>query len=218
MRWMERSCRVCPGGCDDAWSAWCPESRSVTCIVMVCQIALPARATCAVSSQLARALRRGKVTGLTGAIARLAGDRVVLEDGRELPCDAVLAGTGYRTKFPFLPGPDAGPTIERPDLYRGIVSLDQANLFFVGMVAGHGALLPMFEAQAQWVASVLSGQLQLPDTDAMRTSIVADEHVRARDFNPRFGIMFDRQPYVRHLVAEAKVRGLSSRAADATVP
>jgi dimethylaniline monooxygenase (N-oxide forming) len=171
-----------------------------------------------VSSQLARSLRRGTLTGMTGAIARLAGDRVVLEGGRELPADALLAGTGYRAAFPFLPGPDTAPTVERQSLYRGIVSMAHPDLFFVGMVYGHGALLPMFEAQARWVASVLSGRLHLPDHDAMRASITADQAVRARDFDPGFGLMFDRQRYARHIVAEADTAGVSPRAAAPTVP
>jgi cation diffusion facilitator CzcD-associated flavoprotein CzcO len=171
-----------------------------------------------VSSQLARSLRRGTIDGMTGAIARLAGDRVVLEDGTEVLADALLAGTGYRAQFPFLPGPDTGPTRERPDLYRGIVSLAHPSLFFVGMVYGHGALLPMFEAQARWVASVLEGRLQLPDVDAMQVSIAADEHVRARDFDPGFGLMFDRQRYIRYICAEASTTGRSPRAAASTLP
>jgi dimethylaniline monooxygenase (N-oxide forming) len=171
-----------------------------------------------VSSQLARSLRRGKLTGMTGAIARLAGDRVVLEDGRDLPADALLAGTGYRAAFPFLPGAVTAPAVERQSLYRGIVSLAHPDLYFVGMVYGHGALLPMFEAQARWVASVLTGRLRLPDHDAMRASITADQEARARDFDPGFGLMFDRQRYVRQVVAEARTIGVSPRAAAPTVP
>jgi hypothetical protein len=77
-------------------------------------------------------------------------------------------------------------------------------LFFVGLVMAHGALLPVFEAQATWVAEVLTGRLQLPTAEQMRESIAGDQHVRARDFDPRWGILWDRYPYIRALDAEAR--------------
>lgn len=172
----------------------------------------PARtgdAPIAVSGELRSSLRAGRVQGRTGSIKRLAGDRVILEDGTELAADAVLAGTGYRTDFPFLPAEFEAPTLEGARLYRGIASPEAPGLFFVGMVAGHGGLLPMFEAQANWVASVLSGSLLLPSKEGMEESIAADAVIRKRDFDGRMAILFDRVRYTRKVSAEARRGGMS---------
>jgi cation diffusion facilitator CzcD-associated flavoprotein CzcO len=171
----------------------------------------------AVSSELARALRDGTVKGTTGSIARLDGDHVTLADGRRLPCTALLAGTGYRAEFPFLPAEAEAPTLARPVLYRGVASPVLQGLFFVGIIAGHGALLPMFEAQAAWIAAVLSGRLVLPDQATMQASIADDARVLARDFDPRFGYLIDRMPYVLALHREARRSGPVPRAARAAL-
>lgn len=176
--------------------------------------ARPGSLPIAVSGALRSALRSGRVKGATGTIARLAGDRVILEDGRELAADAILAGTGYRTEFPFLPPEADPPALSDAPLYRGIVSLALPSLFYVGVVAGHGGLLPMFEAQAAWVAAVLSGRVSLPDRETMAASVAADAAVRRRDFDPRIGIMFDRMRYVRAVRREAK-RGMGAGAGAA---
>lgn len=172
----------------------------------------------AVSQQLRKSLRSGRVRGATGSIERLAGDHVVLADGRELPAGGILAGTGYRARFDFLQSAIEAPSIERADLYRGIAHPAAEGLFFVGLVAGHGALLPMFEAQAAWVAAVLARELQIPGEETMRASIAADRRVRAANFEPRFGIFFDRLRYARHVLAEAARPGRAVDPAGPTHP
>lgn len=164
----------------------------------------PADKPIAISGGLRRALRSGKVVGRSGAIARLDGDRVLLEDGGELRADAILAGTGYRTEFPFLPSWADPPNVDSARLYRGIAPLDVADLFYVGIVFGHGALLPVFEAQARWVAAVLSGRLAVPSQEVMSASVEADALTRARDFDRNWQIAVDRQRYVRAVTREAR--------------
>jgi hypothetical protein len=157
----------------------------------------------AISDELVSAWRAGEIK-VTGPVTELAGDRVRLADGGELPADAILCGTGYRAEFPFLAPEVQPPTLERSRLYRGIVHPAAPGLFFIGLVMAHGALIPMFEAQANWVAEVLAERLVLPSADVMRASIARDDEVRRRDFDPRWGILWDRLPYIRSLEAEAR--------------
>jgi hypothetical protein len=56
----------------------------------------------------------------------------------------------------------------------------------------------------------------------MRRSVAQDAAFRARHFDPRFGFIWDRLPYIRALESEsAQVRRrpgrIAARAADATV-
>lgn len=153
------------------------------------------------SDRLAECVRRGRVT-IVAAPVELRGDRVALADGGEHVAEAIVWGTGYRASYPFLPRSLRHPTVERSRLYRGVTHPEATGLHFVGLVAGHGALMPMFEAQARWAAAALAGDLVLPSEDDMRASIAADDAVRGRDF-ARDGLFFDRLRYVRALSREA---------------
>jgi flavin-binding monooxygenase-like protein len=174
----------------------------------------------AVSDDLMRRVRRGAIR-VTGPVVELAGDRVRLADGTALPAGAILFGTGYRAEFPFLPGDVAPPSLESAPLYRGIAHPDAPGLFFIGLVLTFGALIPVFEAQAGWVAAVAAGDLRLPSTEVMHASIARDAEFRRRNFDPRFGTMWDRLPYLRALEAETRAArrrpGIAGRAAAATV-
>ncbi len=172
------------------------------------------------SDDLVRLLRRGRV-GLAPPITELRGDRVLVRDGRELPAQALLLATGYEVVFPFLPHDLELPSYEHGRLYRGIASTAAPNLFFIGVVNGHRALIPAAEAQAAWVAEVLSGRLTLPAVETQRASVAADAAVRARAFDPRCGLMYDAGPYTRALRREARRAqrrpGEARRAGSATV-
>jgi len=174
-----------------------------------------------VSDELLPLLRTHRIVACA-PVVELRGDRVGLADGTERVANALLYGTGYRTAFDFLPPEADAPTNQHAPLYRGVLSLAVPGLFFVGIVFGHGALIPVMEAQANWVADVVTGRLALPGPDAMRRSVAQDAAFRARHFDPRFGFIWDRLPYIRALESEsAQVRRrpgrIAARAADATV-
>lgn len=155
-----------------------------------------------VSDALLPLLRKGRIATCP-PVAELRGDRLRLADGTDLMANALLYGTGYRTTFDFLPPEAESPTNEHAPLYRGVVSLAKPGLFFVGIAFAHGALLPVMEAQANWMADVVLGRLALPPLETMRRSVERDAAVRARDFDPRFGFIWDRVPYCRSLEAES---------------
>jgi len=156
-----------------------------------------------ISDDFVDAVRAGEIA-VTGPVTRLAGDRVVLADGSEIPADAILYGTGYRMEFPFLPSELEKPDHRLSPLYRGVAHPRAPGLFFVGLVMALGALIPVFEVQANWVAEVIAGRLVLPSEEVMVRSIARDQEVRRRDFDPRWGIMWDRRGYIRSLEAEAR--------------
>lgn len=147
---------------------------------------------------------RSRQVRIAPSATGLASDRVRFSDGSEQAADAILYGTGYRTEFPFFTSELQQPTYARAPLYRGIVSLAAPNLFYAGLVHAHGALIPVFEAQANWIGDVLAGRLLLPATEVMSESVTHDESIRARDFDPRHGILWDRLRYVRALDAESR--------------
>lgn len=174
-----------------------------------------------VSDELLPLMRRGRIVA-SAPVIDLRGDRVGLADGGERVADAVLHGTGYRTAFDFLPVEADAPTNEHAPLYRGVSSVALPGLFFVGIAFGHGALIPVMEAQASWAADVVAGRLRLPSADRMRRSVEGDAVFRRRNFDPRYGFIWDRLAYVRSLEAEsaaarARPGRVASTAAGPTV-
>ncbi|KAM3317069.1 hypothetical protein ACQJBY_034958 [Aegilops geniculata] len=138
-------------------------------------------ATPAMSSMLAN---HGDVLRLHSRIRRLHADgRVEFADGSSVEADTVIYCTGYTYFFPFLytggavtidtDGHVVGPLFEHvfpPSL--------APSLSFVGVA--RKVLIPwFFEAQARWVAQVLSGRRALPSEEEMLRSV--EEHLRARE-------------------------------------
>ncbi|HYK99342.1 MAG TPA: NAD(P)-binding domain-containing protein [Candidatus Acidoferrales bacterium] len=155
-----------------------------------------------VSDDFLPAVRSGRIVPVA-PVVELRGDRVLLADGSERRADALLYGTGYHTRFDFLPPEADAPTNERAALYRGVLSLATPNLFFIGLAFVHGALIPVMEAQANWAADVVAGRLALPSAAEMRRSVELDDAVRARYFDRRFAFLWDRLPYCRALESES---------------
>ena len=112
-------------------------------------------------------------------IAELQGDRVRFEDGSVEPIDTIVWCTGYKVTFPFF---DAD-LISAPDndlpLFRRVFHPELDNVFFVGLLQPLGAIMPLAEAQGQWIAAYLRGEYALPDRGSLRADI---EHERAKMF------------------------------------
>jgi dimethylaniline monooxygenase (N-oxide forming) len=168
-----------------------------------------------VSDDLLALLRKGLIR-VSGPVTELRGERVVTGGG-EVSCYSLLFGTGYQTAFGFLPSESGPPGNEHAPLYRGVLSLAQPALFYVGIAMGHGALIPMMEAQADWTADVIAGRLLLPSPEEMRESVELDTATRRRQFDHRFGFLWDRLAYCRALESESRhaARHPGSRAPQA---
>ncbi|MBL8555328.1 MAG: hypothetical protein JNL41_13710, partial [Phenylobacterium sp.] len=118
-----------------------------------------------VSDEILSALESGAVKARP-AIDRLEGGEVVFADGSRAAADLVLCATGYRLTYPYL---DAGVADTRGDdlsLFMGTVAPDREDLFFVGVSRPAGAFWPIAEAQAQFVAAMLTGAYRPPSRKA----------------------------------------------------
>ncbi|MFY1679782.1 MULTISPECIES: flavin-containing monooxygenase [unclassified Streptomyces] len=153
-----------------------------------------------ISDEILSRVRHGAVTPRPG-IASFDGDRVVFTDGSAVEADAVVYCTGFRLSFPFLP--DARPLGEdgRVELYRRVVSPGHPGLFFAGLVRPVGAITRLVEAQARWLAGVVSGEAELPEEAEMREEIAAylagvtERYGRS----PNSSIQVDVRPYLAEL-------------------
>jgi cation diffusion facilitator CzcD-associated flavoprotein CzcO len=160
-----------------------------------------------VSSELLGRLGHGDITPKPN-IERFLGDRRVrFVDGSEEELDLVVYCTGYRIRFPFLDESLVSTRDNHVPLYRRVVAPDRPGLFFVGLVQPIGAVMPLAEAQAGWIAALLTGETALPEPAAMRRAIAEEEAAMARQYlsSKRHTIQVDFYDYLRLLRRERRL-------------
>lgn len=172
-----------------------------------------------ISQDLPGLVREGTIA-LKPDVARLAGERVAFVDGSEETLDVVVFATGYDVAFPFLE--DGAVRVEgnRVPLFLHVVPPDRPGLYFLGLIQPLGAIPPLAEAQAEWVADLLEGRAALPPPGAMRQAIGETERrLRDRYWQSRRHTMeVDFFPYLRAVERERKRGRRRVRRAEPSPP
>jgi len=159
-----------------------------------------------VSSELLPRIGHGDIT-VKPNIERFAGGRTVrFADGGEEEIDLVVYCTGYAIEFPFLDERVFASVDNRMPLYKRAVSVENPGLYFVGFVQPLGPIMPISEAQAEWIADLLSGGAALPSAIEMRKEIREYERWMDKRFvsSKRHTIEVDFHPYLREVARERK--------------
>ncbi|MDO9410569.1 NAD(P)/FAD-dependent oxidoreductase [Patulibacter sp.] len=170
-----------------------------------------------ISSELLGRIGHGDI-GVKPNIEAFVGGRTVrFVDGTEEELDLVVYCTGYRISFPFLAESVVPTADNHVPLYRRVVAPDRPGLFFVGLLQPIGAVMPLAEAQSQWIAALLTGETTLPSPEAMRRAIADEEAAMNRQYlsSKRHTIQVDFHDYLRLLARE---RRLGPAAAEAVGP
>jgi dimethylaniline monooxygenase (N-oxide forming) len=127
-----------------------------------------------ISGRILDRIQHGRVTPKPN-IKALEGGEVVFTDGSRAPVDVVVYCTGYKITFPFF----ADEFIDAPDnhieLFRRVFHPKYDDLAFVGLLQPLGAIMPLAEAQGQWLAAYLTGAYALPSESDLRADIAADQ-------------------------------------------
>jgi dimethylaniline monooxygenase (N-oxide forming) len=144
-----------------------------------------------ISDQLPELVRAGAVTVEPGRAARLEGDRLRLDTGVGVSCDAIVWCTGYRPDPPLWSGADLaalGADLDDPRqpllLHRCTFHPDLPGMAFVGLY--RGPYFGVIELQARWAAAVLSGQLAPPSPAQLRTGLARELAIRRLRPRPQF--------------------------------
>jgi len=159
-----------------------------------------------VSSELLPRLGHGDIT-VKPNIDRFAGGRSVrFVDGSTEQIDLVVYCTGYKMTFPFFDPKVLAAPENRLPLYRRVVSVERPGLYFVGFIQPLGPIMPLAEAQAEWIADLLSGRATLPAAAEMKREIASEERKMRRRFvaSKRHTVEVDFHPYLREIRRERK--------------
>jgi len=102
-------------------------------------------------------------------LTNVVGKTAHFKDGTSKEVDAIILCTGYQHHFPFLPNELTLTTRNRlyPEgLYKGIVSLANPKLMFLGMQDQYYTF-NMFDAQAWYARDIMLGRIKLPAEQTM---------------------------------------------------
>lgn len=157
-----------------------------------------------VSSELLPRIGHGDIA-VKPNIDRFAGGRTVrFADGSEEQVDLVVYCTGYRIEFPFLDQRVFAAVDNRMPLYKRVASVESPGLYFVGFIQPLGPIMPLAEAQAEWVADLLAGDAALPPAPQMREEIAEYDRWLHKRFvsSKRHTIEVDFHPYLRTIRRE----------------
>lgn len=164
-----------------------------------------------ISADLLNLVGHGKIT-MRPNLERLDGDGVVFVDGTREEVDIVVYATGYHIRFPFLSDQLLDTGHNRVDLFRHVIHPDLPGLYFVGLIQPLGAIMPLAEAQSEWLARLVLGQARLPDRDTMRKEIRRDRKAMRKRYvtSDRHTIQVDFFPYLHQIQREMKRRPADS--------
>jgi dimethylaniline monooxygenase (N-oxide forming) len=159
-----------------------------------------------VSSELLPRLGHGDITVKPNIDRFGGGNTVRFVDGSEEEIDLVVYCTGYKITFPFFDPKVITAPGNRLPLYRRVVSVERPGLYFVGFIQPLGPIMPLAEAQCEWVADLLSGRAKLPPAGEMKREIAAEERKQAKRFvaSKRHTVEVDFHPYLREIRQERK--------------
>lgn len=159
-----------------------------------------------VSSELLPRIGHGDIA-VKPNIDRFAGGRMVrFSDGSEEEIDLVIYCTGYEIEFPFLDERVFAAVDNRMPLYKRAVSVESPNLYFLGFIQPLGPIMPIAEAQSEWIVDLLTGRAALPPAPEMRKEIADYERWMDKRFvsSKRHTIEVDFHPYLREIRKERK--------------
>ena len=147
-------------------------------------------------------------------IAELCGDEIAFLDGSRERIDVLIYCTGYNVSFPFFAPEFVSARENELPLFRRVFHPDIPDLCFIGLLQPLGAIMPLAEAQGQWVADYLRGEYELPSAAEQRAIIAAETAALRRRYvaSPRHTMQVDFDLYLHELHKERR-RGRKRAAA-----
>jgi hypothetical protein len=153
-------------------------------------------------------------------VTEFQGDSVKFEDGSVEQIDLIVWCTGYKVTFPFFDEQlIAAPENDLP-LFRRVFKPGIDNLSFVGLLQPLGAIMPLAEAQGQWIAAYLRGEYHLPPRAQMEADMRRERERMFKRYvaSKRHTMQVDFDNYLHELRKELAAGAGRARAAGFSLP
>jgi dimethylaniline monooxygenase (N-oxide forming) len=172
-----------------------------------------------ISGRILDRLAHGAITPKPN-IARLHEHEIEFADGSRVEADLVVYCTGYKVTFPFFAEEFVSAPENHIELFRRVFHPEISDVAFVGLLQPLGAIMPLAEAQGQWLASYLKGEYHLPPKPELLGDIRRDQaYLRKRYVaSKRHTIQVDFDEYLYSLGKERRAGAERARAAGFTLP
>jgi len=156
-----------------------------------------------ISGRIHDRIQHGKIEPRPN-IARLHADEVEFTDGTRVHADVVIFCTGYKITFPFFDETFISAPDNHFELFWRVFKPELPNLAFVGLLQPLGAIMPLAEAQGQWIAEYLRGEYHLPPEQEMRAWVAKDTEAMRKRYvtSKRHTIQVDFDEYLYKLQGE----------------
>ena len=157
------------------------------------------------SEQIRNQLEAGAIAVQPG-IERLDGNQVVVTDGASVEADLIVWATGYNVRFPFFDEDYLSAPDNSLPLWKRTLHPDHPGLFFIGLLQPVGAVMPLAQAQAEWVAEIISGDYKLPAPQYIRKRMGYEHERNLKQFydSPRHTMEVDFDAFLWDLGRERK--------------
>jgi dimethylaniline monooxygenase (N-oxide forming) len=166
-----------------------------------------------VSGRILDRIQHGTVTPKPN-IASLEGSQVRFEDGTVVDADVVVYCTGYKISFPFFDEDFISAPENHIELFRRVFHPDIPGVYFIGLLQPLGAIMPLAEAQGEWVGDYLQGDYALPSDAEIRADIAADQAAMRKRYvaSKRHTIQVDYDDYLYDIARERRAGAERARA------
>lgn len=158
-----------------------------------------------ISQEFLNKVGHGKIC-IKPNIAKLDGNMVYFEDGTSSYFDVIIYCTGYKIEFPFLPKELFNVENNEMPLYEYTVDTQNPGLYHIGLIQPLGAVMPLAELQAVWIANIISGKTKLPTKEFMQKWITNNRNAMRKRFgnSTRHTLEVEFFPFMKKLKQLAK--------------
>jgi dimethylaniline monooxygenase (N-oxide forming) len=159
-----------------------------------------------ISGRILDRIQHGRVAPKPN-IKALDGDHIEFVDGTREPVDVVVYCTGYKITFPFFEEDLVSAPDNHIELFRRVFHPDYADMAFIGLLQPLGSVMPLAEAQGEWLADYLLGRYALPAPGELVTDIREDQQAMHKRYlaSKRHTIQVDFEDYLWRLDKERKL-------------
>jgi dimethylaniline monooxygenase (N-oxide forming) len=158
-----------------------------------------------ISGRILDRLVHGAVTPKPNVRA-LEGRRVRFTDGSVEDVDIIVYCTGYKVTFPFFDEALVSAKDNDLPLFRRVFKPDLPGLMFAGLLQPLGAVMPLVEAQGQWIAKYFVGDYVLPPRAEMEADIARERSGMFKRYvaSKRHTMQVDFDDYLHSLALEVE--------------
>jgi cation diffusion facilitator CzcD-associated flavoprotein CzcO len=159
-----------------------------------------------ISGRILDRIQHGRVAPKPN-IKALDGDHIEFVDGTREPVDVVVYCTGYKITFPFFDEDFISAPDNHIELFRRVFHPGYADMAFIGLLQPLGSVMPLAEAQGEWLVDYLRGRYALPAPGELTADIREDQQAMHKRYlaSKRHTIQVDFEDYLWRLDKERKL-------------